>query len=189
MNGEALKIAVGSTNPAKINAVARAVRDLLGDVRIEPTAVEVDIPAQPWGDDETARGALARAGAAIATIDASYGVGIESGLVEGPGGRVYVISWAAVVDRASGSGFGGSERFALPAEFEAELWHGAELGPLLDARFGQVNLAQHQGAVGLFSDGRRDRTGVLSLAVLHAFLALLEPWRQAPRDREPLDRP
>jgi inosine/xanthosine triphosphatase len=177
MNGSPVKIAVGTTNPAKLDAVARAARDLLGAVQVEAVPVEVDIPAQPWGDDETARGALVRAQAATAATDAAYGVGIESGLVEGPGRRIYVISWAAVVDRARGSAFGGSERFALPAELEAELWRGAELGPLLDALFGQFDLAQQQGAVGLFSDGRRERAGVLSLAVLHAFLALLEPWR------------
>jgi inosine/xanthosine triphosphatase len=177
MNAAVITIAVGTTNPAKLDGVTRAARDIFSAVQIEAVPVDIEIPAQPWGDDETARGALARAQAAMAGTDAAYGVGIESGLVEGPGGRIYVISWAAVVDRAGGRGFGGSERFALPAEFEAALWHGAELGPLLDARFGQVDLAQHQGAVGLFSDGRRDRAGVLALGVLHAFLALLEPWR------------
>ncbi|HVB65521.1 MAG TPA: inosine/xanthosine triphosphatase [Nitrolancea sp.] len=180
MTAEPARIAVGTTNPAKLDGVARAARDIFGTVQIEAISIDLDVPVQPWGDDETARGALARAQAAMAATDAAYGVGIESGLVEGPGGRIYVIAWAAVVDRAGGRGFGGSERFALPAEFEAELWHGAELGPLLDARFGKVNLAQHQGAVGLFSDGRRERAGVLALAVLHAFLALLEPWRKAP---------
>lgn len=177
MSGEPTRIAVGTSNPAKLEAVTRAALDIFGTAEIEPVALEAEIPEQPWGDEETADGALLRAQAAIAATTATYGAGLESGLIEGPGGRVYVISWAAVVDREGRSGFGGSERFALPAEFEAELWHGAELGPLLDKRFGQVHLAQHQGAVGLFSDGRRERSGVLSLAVLHAFLALLEPWR------------
>ena len=183
MNAELKWIAVGTTNPAKIDAVAQAARDIFGTVQIDAIQVELEIPDQPWGDDETARGALARAYAAMAATNAAYGVGIESGLVEGPGGRIYVFSWAAVVDRAGGRGFGGSERFSLPAEFEAALWHGAELGPLLDARFGKVNIAQHQGAVGLFTDGRRDRAGVLALAVLHAFVALLEPWRHTTRQQ------
>src|SRR6185312_15230836 len=128
-----------------------------------------------------ALGALARAQAALEETDAAYGVGIESGLVDGPDGRIYVISWAAIGDRRGRSGFGGSERFALPVELNAELRQGAELGPLLDARFGTENLAQRHGAVGLFSDDRRKRTDILSLAVLHAFLALLEPWRDKTR--------
>ena len=177
MNETAIRLAAGTTNPAKLEAVERVAQDLFGSVQVIPVAVELNVPPQPWGDDETASGAQTRAETALARTDATYGVGIESGLDDGPGGRVYVISWSAVVDRAGRTGFGSAERFALPRELNAALRAGAELGPLLDQHFGTANLGQHQGAVGIFSAGRRTRSDLLSLAVLHAFLALLEPWR------------
>lgn len=177
MNRHRTTLAAGTTNPAKVTAITRVARDLRGWTQIIPVDVDLAIPAQPWGDDETAHGALARAEGALAQTDADYGVGLESGLVDGPGARIYVISWAAVVDQAGKRGFGSGERFALPTELNAALRSGAELGPLLDAHFGTANLGQHRGAVSLFSAGRRERADILSLALLHAFLALLEPWR------------
>jgi inosine/xanthosine triphosphatase len=177
MNRLRTTIAAGTTNPTKVAAITSVAHELRGWTQIIPVELDLNIPAQPWGDDETAAGALARAEAALAQTDASYGVGLESGLVEGPGGRIYVITWAALVDRTGASGFGSGERFALPAELNAALRVGAELGPLLDAHFGMTNLGQHEGAVGLFSANRRTRTDILALALLHAILALLEPWR------------
>lgn len=177
MNRHRTTLAAGTTNPTKVAAITHVAHDLLDWTQVIPVDVDLDIPAQPWGDDETAQGALARAEAALAQIDAAYGVGLESGLVDGPGERIYVISWAAVVDRTGQQGFGSGERFALPTELTAALRAGAELGPLLDAHFGTTNLGQRQGAVGIFSANRRTRTDILSLALLHAFLALFEPWR------------
>lgn len=179
MNKGSGALAAGTTNPAKLAAIERVAHDIFGSAQVVPVALDLATPAQPWGDTETAHGALARAEAALAQTDAVYGIGIESGLADGPDERIYVISWAAVVDRTGKRGLGSSERFALPTELNAALRAGAELGPLLDAHFGLVNLSQHQGAVGLFSAGRRTRTDLLELAVSHAFLALLEPWRES----------
>jgi inosine/xanthosine triphosphatase len=174
---ETITLAAGTTNPAKLAAVEQVGHDLFGSVRVTPVSIDLDIPAQPWGDDETAHGALDRAEAALAQTDADYGAGLESGLAEGPGDRIYVISWASVVDRTGKRGFGSGERFALPTDLSADLRAGHELGPLLDAYFGTANLGQHQGAVGLLSASRRTRTDLLALALLHAFIALLQPWR------------
>jgi inosine/xanthosine triphosphatase len=179
MNRQRITLAIGTTNPAKLTAVKNVARDLLGWTQVIPVDVDLAIPPQPWGDDEPAHGALARGEAALAQTNAVYGVGLESGLADGPDERIYVISWAAVVDLHGTRGFGSGERFALPTDLNATLHAGAELGPLLDTHFGTSNLGQHQGAVGLFSAGRRTRTDLLALAVLHAFLTLLEPWRES----------
>jgi len=177
MSKSTVTLAAGTTNPTKLTAVERVAHDLFGPVQIVSVVIDLAIPAQPWGDDETAQGALDRAKATLTQTDADYGIGLESGLADGPDERIYVISWAAVVDRNGKRGFGSGERFALPTDLNAALRAGAELGPLLDAYFGTAKLGQHQGAVGLLSAGRRERGDLLALAVLHAFLALLEPWR------------
>jgi inosine/xanthosine triphosphatase len=177
VNGCPVSIAAGTTNPAKLRAIERAARDLLGSVTIEPVEVDSGVPDQPWGDEQTARGALTRAQQARERLDADYGIGVESGLVEGPGGRVYVVSWSAAIDRDGKVGFGASERFPVPNGLESRLRQGSELGPLLDELLGQPGLARREGAVSIFTQGRRDRTEILSIAVLHALVDLLQPWR------------
>lgn len=168
-----IRLALGSTNPSKLAAVERAAARLFDEPWVVTTVdVPSGVPDQPWGDAETARGALERATAARAALDADIGLGIESGVVDGPGGHLYVTAWAAAVDRMGRAAFGGSERFALPDAVVAELRRGAELGPLIDAHLGQPGLARRHGAISLLTGGRRDRPGMLTLPTLHALAAL-----------------
>ena len=172
-----VRIAAGTRNPAKLEAIRRAARDVLGDVLVEPVDVDPGVPAQPWGDEQTARGALARAERALETKPAAtYGIGVESGLADGPGGRVYVVSWAAAVDRIGSAGYGASERFPVPTRFETALRGGAELGPLLDRLLDTPGLSRREGIVSVITVGRRQRADILTFAVLHSLIALLEPW-------------
>lgn len=177
MINQSVRIAAGTTNPAKLAAIERAARGVLGDILVEEVDVDPHVPDQPWGDEETALGALNRARDALNGRTANYGVGVESGLATGPGGRIYVISWAAAVDSAGNVGYGASERFPVPRSLDAALTNGAELGPLIDEILGRPGLARRQGAISAITQGRRDRTEILSIAALHALIALLEPWR------------
>jgi non-canonical (house-cleaning) NTP pyrophosphatase len=54
-------IAVGSTNPVKIGAVRAILEPLAPNASIAGVAVRSTVRDQPLGDDETIRGALARA--------------------------------------------------------------------------------------------------------------------------------
>lgn len=171
-----VRIAAGSTNPAKLRAVEIAAGSFLEQVAVEGVDVPSGVPDQPWGDEETAKGALNRAARARAARDADFGVGIESGVARGPFERLYVVSWAVVVGRHGASGSGGSERFPLPAEIIAGLQSGGELGPLLDGLDSFSGIDWREGAVSITTHGRRNRTEILSVAVLHAFSALFRPW-------------
>ncbi|MDI3340739.1 MAG: inosine/xanthosine triphosphatase [Sphaerobacter sp.] len=172
-----LVIASGSVNPAKHAAVERAAAAYFLRATVEAVDVPSGVPAQPWGDEETARGALRRAAQARLTLDADLGLGIESGVVEGPGGNLYVVAWAAAIDRDDAHAFGGSERFPLPAEVADRVRAGAELGPVIDAVAGIPGTARRGGAISLLTAGRRDRTDMLTIAVIHALAALLQVWR------------
>ena len=55
-----MDVAVGSTNPVKIAAAEAVLRRIYGsEVRVQAIAVESGVSPQPWGDEETRRGALA----------------------------------------------------------------------------------------------------------------------------------
>ena len=81
-------IAVGSTNRVKIGAVREVLRSLAPDARVEGVDVPSGVADQPFGDEETIRGAQARARGALAALAADLGVGIEGGVVEGAGGAL-----------------------------------------------------------------------------------------------------
>ena len=54
-------VAVGSLNPVKIGAARAVVSQLAPAARVEGIGVPSGVSEQPWGDDETIRGALSRA--------------------------------------------------------------------------------------------------------------------------------
>jgi inosine/xanthosine triphosphatase len=160
-----MHVAIGSENPVKVNAVERVVPDA------ETTAVAVDsgVPEQPWGREETVRGARNRANAARSATDADYGVGIEGGVAEreAPGG-LWLAMWAAVTD-GERTQFGAGPSIRLPDTVAERLRDGEELGPVLDDELGREELGKQEGAIGVYTAGRVGRTGALVDAVAGAF--------------------
>jgi non-canonical (house-cleaning) NTP pyrophosphatase len=75
-------VAVGSTNPVKIPAVRAVISRVAPGAKVEGRPVASTVWDQPWGDEETARGARARAIAAHQAFGADLGIGMEGGLVE-----------------------------------------------------------------------------------------------------------
>ena len=162
-----MDVAVGSTNPVKIDAVERTLE------RFEPsvTAVSVDsgVPEQPWSIEETVTGAETRARRALETTDADYGVGLEGGVarLEGVPG-VSLIMWAAVTD-GERIERGGGPTLSLPDDVTTRLEDGAELGPVMDDRLGTDGIAEADGAAGVLTAGLTSRTQALGEAVACAF--------------------
>lgn len=109
-------VAVGSSNPSKVQAVERAFRRAISravvpvDIEIQGFDVESDVPNQPFGDDETRTGAKNRAKAAyrayLVANDRSphIAVGMEGGLewsdVDADAKtNLYCIAWMALYGR------------------------------------------------------------------------------------------
>lgn len=79
-----MKIAVGSTNPTKLNAVRTVVEQVWPAAELLPVAVPTGVSAMPMSDAECIAGARNRAKEARELTGATFGVGLEGG-ASGPG--------------------------------------------------------------------------------------------------------
>jgi inosine/xanthosine triphosphatase len=168
-------IAVGSTNPVKIAAVRAVLGPLAPHARIEGVAVPSTVADQPFGDDETIRGALARATAARIVAQAQLGVGIEGGVVEQDDGSMRTCAWAVIVDAAGRSGVGGSLAMPLPDRVAAMIREGLELGHAMDRLIGEQNTKHGKGAVGILTGGLVDRQQAYEVLVSYAAARFITP--------------
>lgn len=162
-----MRVAVGSGNPVKRAATARAMGDVATD--IEAIAVESGVSEQPWGERETITGAKTRAARARAAGAFDLGVGIEGGVdeVEGADG-LFLVMWAAVSDGTS-VGLGSGPRLRLPDHVADRLEAGAELGPVMDDVLDTSGVAKEQGAAGVLTDRIITREDALYQAVAAGF--------------------
>jgi len=160
-----MHVAIGSTNPVKVNAVER----VLPDARTTSVAVDSGVSDQPWGRAETVRGARNRAVRALAATDADYGAGIEGGVAERevPGG-LWLVMWAAVTD-GTDIHLGAGPSIRLPGPVARRLRDGEELGQILDDELGREAVGKQEGAIGVYTDGRLGRADALADAVACAF--------------------
>lgn len=161
-------VAVGSTNPVKLSAARAVLTRLVPEMRIEAVAVPSGVSDQPFGDDETIRGALTRASLARERTDADFGVGIEGGVVEMPDGTMRTCAWAAVVSRSGRHGVGGSLAMPLPDSVARLIRGGTELGHAMDQITGASNTKHGAGAVGILTAGLVDRQAAYEVLVAYA---------------------
>ncbi|HET9423778.1 MAG TPA: inosine/xanthosine triphosphatase [Gemmatimonadaceae bacterium] len=161
-------VAVGSKNPVKLAAVRAVLLRLAPGMQVEPIAVASGVPDQPFGDEETIRGARARARAAREALDADFGVGLEGGVVEMPDGTMRTCAWAAVVSRGGRHGVGGSLAMPLPDSVATLIRDGVELGHAMDRLTGRTNTKHGAGAVGVLTAGLVDRQAAYEVLVAYA---------------------
>ena len=177
-----LRVAVGSKNPVKVAAVRQAFFRAFPDRPL--VCVGHDVPSgvsdQPWGRDETGRGAQHRAfGAQRAETGADYAVGIEGGVVEAPGCLRSVAYVAIRRGRDLRISVEQTASFKLPPRVERlllgeEPGHGKlELGAACDLVFNETNSKQQGGTVGAVTRGLLDRTTYYEHAVVCALAPFL----------------
>jgi inosine/xanthosine triphosphatase len=167
-------VAVGSGNPVKIGAARAVVARAAAGARVEGVSVSSTVRDQPWGDDETIRGARSRATAAREALGADLGVGIEGGVVEDEGG-LRTCAWAVVVGADGREGRGGSLAMPLPPAVAELVRGGLELGHAMDRVAGTHNAKQAQGAVGILTVGLIDRQRAYEALITYALAPFLVP--------------
>jgi inosine/xanthosine triphosphatase len=169
----AARIAVGSKNPVKLAAVRAVMTRVTADTIVEAVEVPSGVPDQPFGDEETIRGALARARGAREKLDADFGFGLEGGVVETPDGTMRTCAWAAVVSRSGRHGVGGSLAMPLPESVARMVREGRELGDAMDALTGKTKTKHGAGAVGILTAGLVDRQAAYEVLVAYAMSVFL----------------
>ncbi len=146
-------VAVGSTNPVKLEAVKAGFRSIFPGDALEFVSLEAasGVSAQPMGDAETRQGAQNRALAARnAQPDADFWVGVEGGAEETPGSPRALLTFAWVVILARGRrGQARTAAFELPEAVADLVRGGLELGDADDLVFKTSNSKRRNGAVGL----------------------------------------
>lgn len=180
------RIAVGSCNPVKVAAVTQVVRQLHPSALVEGVQVPSGVPDQPVGDDETQRGAVARARAAREALDADIGVGLEGGIVDADGVAMRTCAWAAVALRDGREFFGGSLAMPLPPAVVGLVRRGVELGHAMDMVTGGKDTKHGAGAVGILTNGMIDRQRAYEVLVTYALSPVIaaEYWATAPMSGE-----
>jgi inosine/xanthosine triphosphatase len=169
------RVAVGSTNPAKLAAVEAVVNSLLPGAVVAGVEVASPVAEQPRGDAETLRGAERRARLALAASGAGLGVGIESGIGEVEG-EIYAFTWVAVVDVGDAVGRGCSARMHLPPAVAAALAAGATLeGAMRAALDAEPALGRDRGAMGFITAGAVTRADATIQALHFAFARFARP--------------
>jgi inosine/xanthosine triphosphatase len=167
-------VIVGSTNPVKVSAVRAVLARIGSGAQVEGISVPSGVSDQPEGDEETIRGAMQRAKAALERSGADLGIGIEGGVVE-EHGHMRTCAWAAVASRDGRIGVGGSLAMSLPDRVATLVRDGVELGLAMDRITGGHDTKRGTGAVGILTGGLVDRQRAYETLVTYALARFLSP--------------
>ncbi|NLT73568.1 MAG: DUF84 family protein [Chloroflexi bacterium] len=175
-----IRVAIGSMNPAKIEAVRLAVLVAWPEAELIPLSVGSGVREMPMTDREGQSGALARALAARQAADADLGLGLEGAVNESPEGLM-LTNWVVAVSRDGRKSLASGGGFVLPELIAREIRAGAELGPIMDRITGRADSKQQQGAAGYLTRGVVPRTLCFQVGVGLALAPFLRPELYAAR--------
>ncbi|MCB8943859.1 MAG: inosine/xanthosine triphosphatase [Ardenticatenaceae bacterium] len=169
-----MKIAVGSTNPVKIEAVRSVVQRVWPEAHVTGIAVPSGVSEMPLSEAEMIAGAKNRAILAREKLSADLGFGLEGGLHEASFGWE-LQGWVAVVDDDGRSSIGSGTRLPLPHHLVQRVLAGAELGHVMDDLLGETNVKQKGGAIGALTGGLIMRQDAFTHSVIYALAPFLAP--------------
>ena len=170
------KVAVGSKNPVKINAVKLAFGKVWPDEKFEFIGIDVDsgVASQPMSTAESIKGARNRAIRSQEKLKTDFGVGLEGGLHEIEG-EWFDAGWMVVVDRDLNEGIGSTIHLHTPKKAMELIHSGKELGEVTDILFGQNNSKQGNGQFGNMTNNNITRTSGYIDGVIAALARFLQP--------------
>jgi inosine/xanthosine triphosphatase len=166
-------VAVGSTNPTKIEPVREVFENYFKKVKVVSVDVSSGVNEQPIHHDEMYEGAYNRAKRAIKKVKgASYGVGIEGGL------HKYSFGWLeqttiVIINKKGEVGIGSSGGIVLPRQLVKEIKKGKNLEEVMDNLFGTEKIGEGIGMFGLFTKGLVTRSSGVKHGVAFALSRFL----------------
>ncbi|TQS75426.1 DUF84 family protein [Ornithinibacillus gellani] len=163
----AVKIVIGTQNPAKRKAVQLVFPDAFCSVVDAPS----DVSAQPFSDEETKTGAINRALYSVKQTTGAIGIGLEGGVMEMPDG-LYLCNWGAIATENEEVYTASGARIKLPAEVAVALQQGTELGDVMDEYVQQHGVRHKEGAIGIFTNQLVSRQEMFA----HVLLLLKGQW-------------
>ena len=165
-----LKVAVGSTNKVKVDAVRNIFTQAFGLVEVVSIEPETKSEKQPL-EERTIDGAINRAKAAVERSGGDYGVGIEAGLFFNKRlGKHIDIQYCAILDSGGKMTVGHGPGFEYPPEVIKAVLEGGSVGEMM-SKITQIDKIGHKmGSIGYLSDGMIDRTSLTEIAVLMALI-------------------
>ncbi len=171
-----MKVAVGSKNKVKIEAVKNAFEALWPDKKWQVEGVDVSsgVSDQPMSDEESIKGAGNRARKAIKEINADYGVGAEGGLQK-TGEHWLDSGWIVVVDKQGNEGVGSTVKMIVPEKMMKLIHDGQELGIACDIIFDMTDAKQGVGHFGLMTKNQITRTSGYKDGVIAALSYFVHP--------------
>jgi inosine/xanthosine triphosphatase len=152
-------IAVGSTNPLKIQSVKNAAGKV--GIKVIGCSAASKVRIQPLTEEETREGAVNRAKDSLSQIEAELGIGLEAGVFF-LNDQVYLCHWGALVDRNDRVFLTNGPIILLPSEYREKLLAGQSLEEIMHHSTGIENLGKKEGAIGIFTENRLNREQVLT---------------------------
>ena len=172
-----MRVAVGSTNPAKVEGVRRAFIVVFGSVDVVGVSVSTSVGSQPIGLRSVVIGAVERAVNALRLVQGDFGVGIEAGLVEIPGTITGYIDFqaCAIVDAQGFVSLGFGPGFEFPPQAVDEVVKGParELEEPMVRLTGVERIGERGGAIKWLSRGAVDREALTEMATVMALVPRL----------------
>ncbi len=169
-----MKIAVGTTNPVKLQAVHAVFALLFPDKTCEVLGVKVSsgVNDQPMSDTESVKGARTRAKAAFQAIKgADFGVGLEGGLEQVE--NLWFTGNIACVVSNSKTGYGMSPKVLIPQELMDEISNGHDLSEAMHTVTGIADIGKKQGLLGYVTMGHITRQSASEQAIVAALASIL----------------
>jgi inosine/xanthosine triphosphatase len=183
MSAGPLLVAIGSTNPVKVEPVRAVLARAFPEARVVAVDTPSGVPAQPIGVEQMRQGACRRALGALEHLLAleaetsgaeRWGVGLEGGVVFED--EVVWLTGAVAVAAGSGrSSLAWSPRCPLPPGVASALRAGGELGPLMDELTGVADSKKKLGAIGYLTNGLAPRGLSWEMAFACALAPFLHP--------------
>jgi inosine/xanthosine triphosphatase len=165
-----IKVAVGSTNKVKIDAVRNIFMQAFGLVEVVSVEPEHGVGKQPR-EKQTIDGAIQRAKNALSKVGADFGVGIEAGLFYNSVLQKHLdIQYCAIVDSSGKMTVGHGPGFEYPPEVIRAALDGGSVGDTMSQITQIEKIGHKQGSIGYLSDGLIDRTSLTEIAVLMALI-------------------
>jgi len=166
----AIRVAVGSTNKVKVDAVRNIFMQAFGLVEVVSIEPDKSVSNQPM-EDGTFLGAVQRARSALEKANTDFGVGVEAGLFYNKSLKKYLdIQYCAILDSAGKMTVGHGPGFEYPPDVIKAVLEGGTVGDTMSKITEIEKIGHKMGSIGYLSNGMIDRTSLTEIAVLMALI-------------------